>query len=137
MVIVDSSVWIDYLNGAINDQTEWLDLQLLQQRIGLTDLILCEVLQGIRTDAQFRQIHEYLLNFQVFVAGGVDLATAAAQNFRTLRKRGITVRKPMDCLIATFCILEGHELLHRDRDFDAFENHLRLKVVEPLATQVN
>ncbi len=137
MVIVDSSVWIDYLNGAINDHTEWLDRELLRQRIGLIDLILCEVLQGIRVDAQFRRIHEYLLNFQVFVSGGVDVATAAAQNFRTLRKRGITVRKPMDCLIATFCILEGHELLHRDRDFDAFKNHLGLKVFEPPAIQVN
>jgi len=137
MVIVDSSVWIDYLNGAVNDYTEWLDQELTRQRIGLIDLILCEVLQGIRTGAQFRQTHEYLLNFQVFVAGGVDLATSAAQNFRALRKRGITVRKPMDCLIATFCILQGHELLHRDRDFDAFKKHLGLKVFTPPATQVN
>jgi predicted nucleic acid-binding protein len=131
MVIVDSSIWIDYLNGAINSYTEWLDEELFRQRIGLTDLILCEVLQGIRTDVRFLQVREYLLNFQVFGFGGIAMATAAAQNYRTLRKRGVTVRKPMDCLIATFCILEDHDLLHRDGDFDAFEKHLGLGVIHP------
>jgi predicted nucleic acid-binding protein len=131
MVIVDSSIWIDYLNGAINSHTEWLDKELFRQRIGLTDLILCEVLQGIRTDVRFLQVREYLLNFQVFGFGGIAMATAAAQNYRTLRKRGVTVRKPMDCLIATFCILEDHDLLHRDGDFDAFEKHLGLGVIHP------
>jgi predicted nucleic acid-binding protein len=131
MVIVDSSIWIDYLNGAINSYTEWLDKELFRQRIGLTDLILCEVLQGIRTDVRFLQVREYLLNFQVFGFGGIAMATAAAQNYRTLRKRGVTVRKPMDCLIATFCILEDHDLLHRDGDFDAFEKHLGLGVIHP------
>jgi|SRR5580700_6603031 predicted nucleic acid-binding protein len=137
MVIVDSSVWIDYLNGTVNSQTEWLDRESLRQRIGLTDLILCEVLQGLRSDAQFRQVHGYLLNFQIFVAGSIHLATATAQNYRLLRKRGITVRKPIDCLIATFCIAEDHELLHRDRDFDAFAQHLGLKVVDPPAVSLN
>jgi hypothetical protein len=137
MVIVDSSVWIDYLNGVINGQTEWLDRESSRQRIGLTDLILCEVLQGIGDDAQFRQTHEYLSKFQVFVSGGVELAVAAAQNYRTLRKRGTTVRKPIDCLIATFCMREGHELLHRDHDFDAFKTHLGLMVLDPQAVPLN
>jgi predicted nucleic acid-binding protein len=136
MVIVDSSVWVDYLNGVINDHTEWLHEEALHQRIGLTDLILCEILQGIRGNERFRQLHGYLLNFQIFVSGGINLATAAAQNYRTLRSRGITVCKPIDCLIATFCIVEDHELLHRDRDFDAFK-HLGLRVLVPPAVPLN
>jgi hypothetical protein len=137
MVIVDSSVWIDYLNGTATGEAEWLDRELLRQRIGLTDLILCEVLQGIRGHARFRQVREYLLKFQVFVPGGINLASAAAWNYRVLRSRGITVRKPIDCLIATFCILDDHELLHRDRDFDGFESHLGLKVLHAPTVPLN
>jgi hypothetical protein len=132
MVIVDTTVWIDYLRGVMNPQTDWLDRQMPGQRIGLTDLILCEVLQGIREPKAFSQIRDELpRRFCVFETGGKDLAIAAAQNYRTLRERGDTVRKTIDCLIATFCIEAGHELLHRDRDFDAFERTLALQVVHP------
>jgi predicted nucleic acid-binding protein len=99
--------------------------------MGLTDLILCEVLQGIRDDAVFTQVHHDLLRFQVFSTGGADLAVASAQNYRSLRKRGITVRKTIDCLIATFCLDSGHSLLHRARDYDPFEAHLGLQVIHP------
>ena len=131
MVIVDATVWIDYLGGIANAQTSWLDREMIRQRLGLTDLILCEVLQGIRDDAAFTQVRQDLSKFQVFETGGIDLAVAAAQNYRSLRARGHTVRKTIDCLIATFCLEEEHGLLHRDHDFDAFEKHLGLRVVHP------
>jgi len=131
MILVDTTVWIDYFGGTVNEHTRWLDSELGRQRLALTDLILCEPLQGIRNDAAFSQVRGELLRFQVFSSGGSDLAVAAAQNFRFLRQRGHTIRKTIDCLIATFCIEEGHSLLHRDRDFDVFENYLRLNVIHP------
>jgi predicted nucleic acid-binding protein len=130
MVIVDTTVWIDYLRGLENSQTLWLDRSLQRQRLALTDLILCEVLQGIQDEAQFERIRVDLSKFYVFSTGGIDLAVAAAQNYRELRRQGYTVRKTVDCIIATFCLKNGHELLHRDRDFDCFEV-LGLSVVRP------
>jgi|SRR5579864_2366493 len=129
MVIVDTTVWIDYFRGARNPETAWLDVQLPRQRLGLTDLILCEVLQGIADPAAFRRVRDELLKFSLFETGGADLATAAALNFQILRRRGFTVRKTIDCLIATFCLQAGHQLIHRDRDFDPFEGVLKLMVV--------
>jgi predicted nucleic acid-binding protein len=129
MVIVDTTVWIDYLGGNSNAETEWLDREMPLQRIGLTDMILCEVLQGIRDTGEFRRIRDQLLAFDVFSTGGAENAIAAAANYRTLRQRGYTVRKTVDCWIATFCLLTGNQLLHRDRDFDPFEKVLGLRVV--------
>ena len=131
MVIVDTTVWIDYLGGITNLQTSWLDRELGRQRLGLTDIILCEVLQGVRGDAAFNQVRRDLLKFEIFATGGIDLALAAVVNYRSLRRRGYTVRKTIDCIIASFCLGEGHWLLHRDRDFDPFEKHLGLRVVHP------
>jgi hypothetical protein len=131
MIIVDTTVWIDYFGGTANDHTTWLDQQLGRQPLGLTDLILCETLQGIGSDATFRYVRSELIKLQVFSGSSSGIAIAAAQNYRSLRKLGHTVRKTIDCLIATFCIEEGHLLLHRDRDFDIFENHLHLHVVHP------
>jgi predicted nucleic acid-binding protein len=131
MVIVDTTVWVDYFRGTRNPETDWLDVEMDRQRLGLTDIILCEVLQGVRDEATARSVERQLLKLQVFDAGGVDMARAAAQNFRTLRSRGHTVRKTIDCLIATFCLREHHSLLHRDRDFDVFEQLLDLSVVHP------
>lgn len=129
MVIVDTTVWIDYLRGTENPETRWLDRELQRQRLGLTDLILCEVLQGIRDQSAFAKVRADLLKFQVFPTGGSILAIAAAQNYRDLRQRGYTVHKTIDCLIATFCLEARHELLHRDRDFDCFEKVLGLQVL--------
>jgi predicted nucleic acid-binding protein len=131
MTIVDTTVWIDYLRGAANPHTDWLDRELNRQRLGLTDLILCEILQGIGRDSTFTRVRRDLSRFEVFDTGGEALAVAAARNYRTLRSRGQTVRKTIDCLIATFCLLERHSLLHRDHDFDPFEKHLGLRVVHP------
>jgi len=129
MVIVDTTVWIDYLRGAENPETHWLERELRRQRLGLTDLILCEVLQGIPERPLFAQVRDELLKFHVFETGGTDLAIAAAQNHRDLWRRGYTVRKTVDCLIATFCLQGGHQLLHRDHDFDPFEKVLGLHAV--------
>jgi predicted nucleic acid-binding protein len=129
MVIVDTTVWIDYLRGTENPEARWLVRQLQRQPLGLTDLILCEVLQGIRDPRALAQVRDDLLQFHVFHAGGTELAIVAAQNYQILRARGHTVRKTIDCLIATFCLAAGHELLHRDRDFDLFEKELGLRVV--------
>jgi hypothetical protein len=131
MTIVDTTVWIDYLGGTANPHTDWLDRELNQQRLGLTDLILCEILQGIRGDSTFMRVRRDLSKFEVFETGGEALAVASAQNYRSLRSRGHTIRKTIDCLIATFCLTEGHSLLHRDHDFDPFEKHLGLRVVHP------
>ncbi len=131
MVIVDTTVWIDYFQGATNPETDWLHLELDRQRLGLTDVIFCEVLQGVRDESAAHDVERQLIKLEMFVTGGLDLARDAVRNYRTLRGRGHTVRKTIDCLIATFCIREQHWLLHRDRDFDPFEKFLELSVVHP------
>jgi predicted nucleic acid-binding protein len=131
MVIVDSSVWVDYLRGVSTPQTDWVHREIDVQRLGILDLILCEVLQGIVEDRRFAEVHRSLLALEVFTTGGIELSVAAAQNYRALRARGKTVRKTVDCLIATFCILNDHVLLHADSDFDHFERELGLKVLHP------
>src|ERR1700693_4399600 len=129
MIIIDTTVWIDYLRGTENPETRWLDRELQRQRMGLTDLILCEVLQGIRDQNTFAQVQADLMKFHVFQTGGSALAVAAAHNYRHSRHHGYTVRKTIDCLIATFCLQAKHQLLHRDHDFDSFEKVLGLQVV--------
>jgi len=131
MIIVDTTVWIDYFGETSTLQTAWLEYALNETRIGLTDLNLCEILQGIRNDRQFNSVRQEMLKFEVFPTGGIDLATESARNYRTLRAQGVTIRKTIDCLIATFCLQNGHSLLHNDRDFDPFENFLNLHVIHP------
>lgn len=130
MVIVDSTVWVDYFDGKNNEETRLLEARIGREDIGLTDLIFCEVLQGLRTDRDFEEIKAQLLDFDVYPTGGIEMAEAAASNYRRLRGKGFTVRKTIDCWIATFCIREGLALLHRDRDFDPFERELGLRVVK-------
>ena len=131
MVIVDTTVWIDYFQGTHNPETDWLDVELDRQRLGVTDIILCELLQGVRDEAAAATLERQLPAVEVFETGGIELARAAARNHRKLRARGHTVRKTIDCLIATFCLRNRHSLLHRDRDFDPFERLLDLSVVHP------
>ena len=109
----------------------WLDTHLSTQRLGLTDLILCEVLQGFSNEKQARAVEGELRKFAIYSNAGLELAIASARNYRFLRSKGRTVRKTVDCLIATLCIADNHELLHNDHDFDLFENYLGLKVVHP------
>jgi len=131
MVIVDTTVWVDYLNGIRNAETDWLDREVGRTEIGLTDLILCEVLQGVRDDDDYDHVKALLNEFEIFETGGKELFIVAAENYRKLRKRGHTVRKTIDCLIATFCVRNGHSLLHRDKDFRYFEELLGLGVIHP------
>ncbi len=130
MLIVDSTVLIDLLGNTKTPETEWLETNAYSRVIGLTDLILCEVLQGVRNEQEFKRIRSMLDRLVCFHTGGRKLAMSAAINYRSPRTQGITVRKTIDCIIATFCIENGHVLLHRDRDFDHFEQHLGLKVVK-------
>ncbi len=129
MIIVDTTVWIDYLRGTRTAETEWLDTHLTRERLALTDLILCEVLQGTTTARHFQSVHAELLKFEIFETGTVRVALEAALNYQRLRTAGRTVRRTIDTLIATFCLLEGHSLLHRDRDYDPFEDELGLHVI--------
>jgi predicted nucleic acid-binding protein len=131
VVIVDTTVWIDYFRGVVNPETDWVHAELERQRLGLTDLILCEVLQSVGDDVAAKAVERELLKLELFDTCGADLAREAARNYRTLRSRGHTVRKTIDCLIATFCIREQHSLIHRDRDFDPFEKFLELSIIHP------
>ena len=131
MIIVDTTVWVDYLRDTRNPETEWLEMEADRKRLGLTDLILCEVLQGVRGEQEFALVQSELQRFELSETGGKELAIAAARNCRRIREKGLTVPQTIDCLIATFCIAHGHALLHRDRDFDAFEQILRLPVIHP------
>ena len=125
--MVDSTVWIDFFNGTVTPQTDHLDRILGQAPIVVGDLIVAEVLQGFRADRDWHAAQDALLRFPILELGGLAIALRSAQNYRTLRARGITVRKTIDCLIATFCIEEGVALLHSDRDFKPFARHLGLQ----------
>jgi predicted nucleic acid-binding protein len=129
VIVVDSSVWIDFLRGTPTPQADRLDSLLGAVPLAIGDLILAEVLQGCRSDKEFNQVRRLLSSLSVVNLGGVDLAVEAARNFRKLRAMGVTVRKTVDTVIATRCIMDGHALLHSDRDFDAFEVHLGLRCV--------
>jgi len=131
LVIVETTVWVDYFRDVSTPGTEWLDRELGRRRIGILDLILCEVLQGLPREAEFQRVKKQLLDLEMHTSGGVQLAQDAAQNYRTLRAKGLTIRKTIDCIIATYCIRHGFALLHKDRDFDPFEAHLGLLVVHP------
>ena len=129
MILVDSSVWIDYFRGTASPQANRLDGLLGSEPLAIGDLILTEVLQGFTTEREFNDARKVMLALDMVVLGGPDVAVEAAKNFRKLRSLGVTVRKTIDTVIATRCIVSGHMLLHSDRDFDAFEQHLGLRCV--------
>ena len=129
MLVVDSTVWVDYFNGLRTPQTDYLDAVLDRVPILVGDLILTEVLQGFRTNADFEDARSALSKFTQSGMVGLELALQSARNYRFLRQNGITVRKTIDSLIATYCIENNHELLHNDSDFDGYEQHLGLQVV--------
>jgi len=128
MVLVDSSVWVDYFNGVETPETARLDSILGAEPVAIGDLILLEVLQGFRSDTDFRAASALLANLTIYDLLGGRLALKAAQNYRSLRARGITVRKTADTIIATFSIANGIPLLFSDRDFEPFVEHLGLQV---------
>lgn len=131
MILVDSSVWIDYFRGVSTPQCEVLDGLLGNEPLAIGDLILVEVLQGFGSDRDFNQARKLLASLTMIDIGGKDVAIQAARNFRALRALGVTVRKTIDTLIATRCIENRLPLLYSDRDFDPFVEHLGLRPVFP------
>jgi predicted nucleic acid-binding protein len=129
MIIVDTSVWIDYFNGVISPATDTLDAALGRQEILVGDLILTEVLQGFRKDSDLAQARRLFQTFPVVTMLGPVLAVRSAQHYRTLRARGVTVRKTIDVMIGTYCIAHNLPLLYTDRDFDPMVQYLGLPTV--------
>jgi predicted nucleic acid-binding protein len=130
MVLADTSVWVDYFKGVVNWQTDRLDWLLGAQPVALGDLILTEILQGFDREADFQRARSFLLALPFYELGGYQLCLQVANNYRTLRRRGISVRKTIDVIIATGCIAWSLELLHNDRDFIPMEEILGLKVLK-------
>lgn len=130
MILVDSSVWIDFFRNRPTPQADWLDRNLGEQTLLVGDLILAEVLLGFRDDTGFNEAKRLLGRLEQVPLCRADLAVSAARNFRRLRRLGITVRGTVDAIIATRCIADGYRLLHSERDFDPFVTHLGLAVVD-------
>jgi predicted nucleic acid-binding protein len=132
MILVDSSVWIAFFRGDDLTQVQWLQTVLREEStdIVVADMVLLEVLQGFRSDIQAKAALNAMTALPCFNLGGKTLALLAAKNYRKLRSHGCTVRSTLDCLIATFCIEHGFTLLHNDRDFVPFQQHLGLRTVE-------
>ncbi len=129
MIVVDTSVWIDYVNGIISPQTDILDNLLREQRIVTGDLVITEFLQGFKNEKEYQQAKQLMDSLEYFDFVGKTLAIKAAQNFRKLRRNGITIRKTIDVLIATFCIEHHMPLLHSDHDYDLMEKIIGLQIL--------
>ncbi len=129
MIIVDTSVWIDYFNGNINKETDLLDIALDKEEVAIGDLIFLEILQGFRSDKDYEQAKNILLSLEQYEMFGHSMVEKCAYNYRSLRKKGITIRKTADVIIATFCIEKQIPLLFSDRDFLPFVEHLKLQTV--------
>ena len=129
MILVDSTVWIDYFNGRITPETDYLHQILGDGEIVVGDIIMGEVLQGFRRDQDFEAAQQALSKFRQVNVVDMDVAVQSAHNYRSLRKRGVTVRKTIDCFIATYAIIHDLPLLHCDKDFDPFERYLGLQVI--------
>ena len=129
MILVDSSVWIDHLRDTVTEQVSQLRSLMSGEELLVGDLVLCEVLQGLRSDAEANLVEEALHEFEVVPLVDAELAVKAAANYRFLRGLGFTVRRTIDLLIATFCIERGHSLLHGDRDFTPMQRFLGLQTI--------
>ena len=130
MILIDSSVWIDYFNGKKTAQTDWLDASLGNTPIIIGEMILTEVLQGFQNDKDFKIARELLLGISFMSMGGQELAIESALNYRYLRRKGVTVRKTIDVMIGSFCIHNQLTLLHDDRDFNPMVQFLGLRIVD-------
>jgi predicted nucleic acid-binding protein len=127
VILVDSSVWIDYFRGTVNPESEMLDAVLGSDPVAVGDLILTEVLQGFTSDRDFNQARKLFGSLPTIHLGGTDIAIQAAKHYRILRALGVAPRKTVDTVIATRCIADGIALLYSDRDFDPFVEHLGLR----------
>jgi len=130
VILIDSSVWIDYFNGHKTAQTDWLDASLGNRPIIMGDLIITEVLQGFHKDKDFKIARDLLLGIPFMPMVGQSLALESAMNYRFLRRKGVTVRKTIDVMIGTFCIHHQIALLHDDKDFDPMVVFLGLDTIE-------
>lgn len=130
MILVDTSVWVDYFNGVGNVHTDWLDSALGREPIIIGDIVIAEVLQGFQSDRDFRTARTLLENIPFMEMVGKEVAIRSAEHYRLLRGKGVTVRKTIDVMIGTFCIYHDIDLLHRDRDFVPMEEYLNLKSVK-------
>lgn len=126
MILADTSVWINYLNGQITPETDLLDECLIEGTLVMGDLIFLEILQGIRNDKQFKQVKDKLSLLDQYSMLSPKVIIQYANNYRILRKQGVTVRKTNDVIVASFCIQEKIPLLYTDRDFRPFSEHLGL-----------
>ncbi len=129
MVLADTSVWIDYFRGIYSRETDLLNDLLDEERIAIGDLIITELMLGFKTKSQISAAHQIISRLEYFDLAGKYIAFKAAENYRQLRKKGITIRKTIDILIGTFCIENQVKLLHNDRDFDPMVNNLGLYVL--------
>jgi hypothetical protein len=129
MVIVDTSAWIEYLGGGAPGIVDKVDLCLDQDLVAIGDLIYCEVMQGIRSPRERREVSELLLSLPQFDMVGFRMAEKSASNYRLLRSKGVTVRKTIDVLIGTFCAEHGLPLIHFDSDFDLMAKHIGLDII--------
>jgi len=129
VILVDSSVWIDYFRGTATPQTDRLDALLGTEPLAIGDLILVEVLQGLSSDKDFDEARKLLATLVPIDVAGQDIPIQAANNHRALKAMGIAPRKTIDTVIATRCIVSGHTLLHSGRDFEPFVAHLGLRSV--------
>ena len=129
MILVDSSVWIDFFRGTVTPQVDALDRLLGEELVAIGDLMMTEVLQGFASERDFNKARRLLGALDLVEIGGRDVMIEAARYFRDLRARGITIRKTIDTLIATRCIVSGYRLLYSDRDFEPFVTHLGLERV--------
>jgi len=130
MILIDTSAWIDYFNGIDNPTTELLDKTLETEPILIGDLIYCELLQGFKTEEKFNEVKELLSNLMSVDLVGLEIAEKAALNYRKLRKQGITIRKTIDIIIATFCVENKVSLIHKNRDFEFMVESLGLMIVK-------
>jgi predicted nucleic acid-binding protein len=128
MIVADTSVWIDYVRGVEASHTDILDYELEHSRIVTGDIIITEFLQGFRNEKDYQAAKEIMDSLEYYDFLGKEIALQSAQNFRKLQRSGVTVRKTIDVIIATFCIENGFKLLHNDRDFNPMEEILDLKV---------
>ena len=129
MVIVDTSAWIEYLGDGVPAVVNKVDLCLDQDLVGIGDLIYCEVMQGIRSPRERREVSGLLLSLPQFDMVGFTMAEKSAANYRLLRSKGVTVRKTIDVLIGTFCAEHGLQIIHHDSDFDLMAKHIGLDII--------
>ena len=126
MILVDTSIQIDYFNGIENKETNILDLALIDGTVAIGDIIVMEILQGFRSDKDYNKAKKSLATLEQYEMFGQSMVMKCADNYRILRKKGITIRKTADVIIASFCIDNKIPLLFSDRDFMPFVTHLNL-----------